>query len=366
MNDTTTHMSYFEQFMALRSNGGERIRKKKSGSYKEHFLAGADRTYDHHAGEQEQESRRQQERLRQQYMSREQERPLEHARLREQEGPREEARSREQEERIFERRSQETPSKTEAPADRERTLSADEPLKDSRLKWETNSLRFAEEELPALSRTSVSQLESNFRELMIAESNISALGMKGNTLYITSCSDKAGKTISSISMAYALSFYAGKEVLLIDNNHHSPQIHNLFGIERTPGFYDFCRGTAASEDVVLPTIHRGISIVTIGSAEEYIATEKEVEKALASLSPHFDYVLCDGGSVMSSSMALRNIKCFSGVLIVIECEKTRWEVLQVAEDKIKKSGGPDSSIGVICNRRKYYIPSAVYRMVSKN
>lgn len=341
MNDTSTHMSYFEQFMALRSNGGEKIRRKKKGSYKESFLAGAGPANEP-AGAPQQKVRREREK------------------------PRESEVSREKEGQVFERRSRETRSDMEAPADREKPLFADEPLKDSPLQWTTNSQRYAEEELPALSAKSVSQLESNFRELRIAESNISALGMKGNTLYVTSCSDRAGKTISAISVAYALSFYSGKEVLLIDNNHHSPQIHKLFGIGRTPGFYDFCKGTSASEDVVMPTAHRGVSIVTIGAAKEHIATEKEVQNALGSLSPHFDYVICDGGSVMSSSMALRNIKCFSGVLIVIECEKTRWEVLQVAEDKIKKSGGPDASIGVVCNRRKYYIPSAVYRLVSKN
>jgi hypothetical protein len=67
---------------------------------------------------------------------------------------------------------------------------------------------------------------------------------------------------------------------------------------------------------------------------------------------------------MSSSVALRHIRLFDAVLIVIECEKTRWEVLEVAEDKIKKSGG-SSAIGVVCNRRKYYIPSTVYKVISK-
>ena len=55
---------------------------------------------------------------------------------------------------------------------------------------------------------------------------------------------------------------------------------------------------------------------------------------------------------------------FDAAFIVIVCEKTRWEVVQIAEDKIKKSGGP-TAIGIIFNRRKYYIPRFVYKIISK-
>ncbi|MBA3009085.1 MAG: CpsD/CapB family tyrosine-protein kinase [Desulfobacula sp.] len=230
--------------------------------------------------------------------------------------------------------------------------------------WEHNAARFSDAEMPFLSGRSVKQLESNFRELMMIEANIAALSKGGNTIYISSCSDGDGKTISAISAAYALSFYSGKNVLLVDGNHHNPQIHNLFGISQSPGFFNLCTGNASIEEVVLPTIHRGLSIITIGDVDERSGNQDQVKKVIEELSIHFDYVICDGSSVMSSSLALRDIKYFSTALLVLECEKTRWEVLQIAEDKIKKSGGP-ATIGVVFNKRKYYIPSGFYKLISK-
>jgi Mrp family chromosome partitioning ATPase len=230
--------------------------------------------------------------------------------------------------------------------------------------WEKNAARFSEDQLPSLTPKSIKQLESNFRELMLVEANINTLTKKGNSIYVSSCSDQSGKTISAISAAYGLAFYSHKNVLIMDGNLTNPQLHQLFGITPDPGFKDVCAGNTAIEDVILPTRHKNLSVMTIGSIDLQPGRENRIRQILAELSANFDYVICDGGSILTSSVALRNIPAFDAVLIVIECEKTRLEVLQLAEEKIQKSGGP-TSIGVVFNRRKYYIPSIVYKVISK-
>ncbi len=238
------------------------------------------------------------------------------------------------------------------------------PIVNPNLVWETNAARFSEDQLPSLTPKSVKQLESNFRELMLVEANINTLTKSGNTIYVSSCSDQSGNTISAISAAYGLAFYSHKNVLLMDGNSINPQLHQLFGITTDPGFKDLCAGQAAIEEVVLPTRHRNLSVMTIGTTDLEPGRENRIRQILAELSANFDYVICDGGSILTSSVALRNIPAFDAVLLVIECEKTRLEVLQLAEEKIQKSGGP-ASIGVVFNRRKYYIPSIVYKVISK-
>ncbi len=230
--------------------------------------------------------------------------------------------------------------------------------------WENNAARFSEDQLPSLTQKSVKQLESNFRELMLVEANINTLTKTGNTIYVSSCSDQSGKTISAISAAYGLAFYSHKNVLIMDGNLTNPQLHQLFGITPDPGFKDVCAGNTAIGDVILPTSHKNLSVMTIGSMDLQPGRENRIRQILSELSASFDYVICDGGSILTSSVALRNIPAFDAVLIVIECEKTRLEVLQLAEEKIQKSGGP-TSIGVVFNRRKYYIPSIVYKVISK-
>lgn len=263
--------------------------------------------------------------------------------------------------------SPDTPQRPLSPLETEdakKELIPEKPVARKEFLWEQNAARFSEDEMPFLSDRSVKQLESNFRELMMIEANIASLSKAGNTIYISSCFAGEGKTIAAISAAYGLSFYSGKNVLLVDGNHQNPQIHKLFGINKSPGFFNLCTGNATLEDVVLPTMHKGLSIITIGDVDDRSCGQEQVKRAIEELSIHFEHVIFDGSSVMASSMALRDIKNFSSALLVLECEKTRSEVLQIAEDKIKKSGGP-TTIGVVFNKRKYYIPSSFYKLISK-
>ena len=48
-----------------------------------------------------------------------------------------------------------------------------------------------------------------------------------------------------------------------------------------------------------------------------------------------------------------------GVILVVEAEKTRWEVAENARKSIK--GGNRKVLGVPLNKREYHIPSWLYR-----
>ena len=48
-----------------------------------------------------------------------------------------------------------------------------------------------------------------------------------------------------------------------------------------------------------------------------------------------------------------------GVVLVVESEKTRWEVAESARKWIKSGNG--NVLGVVLNKRKYHIPNWLYR-----
>jgi Mrp family chromosome partitioning ATPase len=48
-------------------------------------------------------------------------------------------------------------------------------------------------------------------------------------------------------------------------------------------------------------------------------------------------------------------------VVTLECEKTKWEVAQMTVEKIMNAGG--SVTGIILNRRKFYVPRAVYNKI---
>jgi Mrp family chromosome partitioning ATPase len=47
------------------------------------------------------------------------------------------------------------------------------------------------------------------------------------------------------------------------------------------------------------------------------------------------------------------------VILVIEAEKTRWEVARKAKEELEKAGA--TILGAVLNKRKYYIPRSIYR-----
>jgi len=48
-----------------------------------------------------------------------------------------------------------------------------------------------------------------------------------------------------------------------------------------------------------------------------------------------------------------------GVVLVVEAEKTRWQVVESLKEKIENSGG--NILGMVFNKRRFYIPENIYR-----
>jgi capsular exopolysaccharide synthesis family protein len=186
---------------------------------------------------------------------------------------------------------------------------------------------------------------------------------KAQTILVTSCSAGEGKTAAAVSMAYSLSSKAGTRVVLVDANLGAPKIHEVFNVAQSPGLTDVLSSRAKLEEVIGRTERDNLMFVTSGAPVTQTAGALEETSfpenlALLIVKEHFDYVIVDDGPVFGSSDALVMCKHFDGVVLVVECEKTRWEALQQAKEAILNAGG--DILGVVLNKRKYYIPKKIY------
>ena len=162
-------------------------------------------------------------------------------------------------------------------------------------------------------------------------------------------------------MAYALSSESSANVLLVDGNFTSPKIHDLYNVSLDPGFSDLLSSRASVEEAVRSTEDERLAILPHGaSAGSFLDLYRSqaFEQQFTSLVGNFDYVIYDGHSILGRSDASMIARHFDGVVLVVECEKTRWEVAQMAKERISKAGG--DILGVVMNKRKYYIPQALY------
>ena len=217
--------------------------------------------------------------------------------------------------------------------------------------------------LSALSKGLRTLLKKNSRELSSVESNIlsAAKGREIKTILVTSSTNFEGKTTSAISMAYGLSTETNAKVLLVDANLRSPKLYELFDVDSAPGLSDLVMSDTEYDDVIRKTEDENLVIMPHGTETTNtldIFRSKLFKEKLDLLKQKLDYVIFDGCSILGSSDSSVVAKYFDGVIIVVECEKTRREVFLEAQEKINNVGG--YVLGGVLSRRKYHIPKILY------
>lgn len=204
------------------------------------------------------------------------------------------------------------------------------------------------------------RLQQNERELASAEGNLLLAGPGLKTLYVTSCFNGEGKTTAAVHLATGLAGQSDKRVLLVDGSTRSPRLHEMFGAKSSPGLTDWRAENAAADDLFQTTEQPKLWFLAHGDGKDRGAALRQMTALAGSetVRSRFDYLIFDGDSVLGSSQVSLVAQAFDGVLLAVACEKTKWEVVQQVREKVEQGGG--QVLGVILNRRKYYIPRLFY------
>ncbi|MBN2329790.1 MAG: AAA family ATPase [Candidatus Omnitrophica bacterium] len=115
------------------------------------------------------------------------------------------------------------------------------------------------------------------------------------------------------------------------------------------------------EDNPIQSDEASLSITRISSTTpipSYVDS-KEFDDALKSLRDVFDYVLIDSPPSSLSSDGLSLCYKVDGVILVVEAEKTRWEVAENLKKRVQNQDG--NILGVVLNKKKDHIPKFIYK-----
>ena len=82
------------------------------------------------------------------------------------------------------------------------------------------------------------------------------------------------------------------------------------------------------------------------------------EKQLDLLRKNFDLILVDTAAANESSDSIALPRKVDGVVMIVEAEKTRWQVARDVKEGIEKQGG--RILGVVLNGRRHHIPERIY------
>lgn len=181
------------------------------------------------------------------------------------------------------------------------------------------------------------------------------------SLLITSCHDGEGKTVSAINMACGVVREAGKRAVIVDSNPDSPILHEQFGLSRGIGLTDLLHARCSIRDVLHPTDLEGLWFLSLGTPLKgrlEVLSHRNLPIVIDRLAQSFDLVLVDGPSVYGATNPAVMASIVDGLVMVVECERTRWAVLKSAKGSLELAGA--NVISVIMNRRKYYIPKRLY------
>lgn len=200
------------------------------------------------------------------------------------------------------------------------------------------------------------------REMLLLHQSIDLMlaGVQRRVIHFTAA--RPGEGTSTVVRAYGrtLAETIGRSVLIVDANETHPDQHLHLGTAAGSGL-DETAAQGAAELSIFPTAHPNLSVSPLSPRAPWLPSvfnADAVAQAFARLRSQFDTVLLDSSPVLRpGTMALSSQA--DGVVLVIEAEKTRWPVAMQAKRRIEGSGG--TVLGVVLNKRRYHIPTTVYR-----
>ncbi len=172
-----------------------------------------------------------------------------------------------------------------------------------------------------------------------------------------------GEGTSTIAREFALiaAGRTGHSVLLIDNDRRRLDQFRAFNAQTEYDWIGAIRGALPPERAIFQTTAGNLFVSAISRDEDLVPEllkSAEFGAFWKSMTGQFDLILLDSSPVANSADGVLLSRFMDGVLIVVEAEKTRWPVIQSSKERIAATGG--NVLGIVLNKRKYYIPRYIY------
>ncbi len=207
------------------------------------------------------------------------------------------------------------------------------------------------------------QVQDIGEEMMALHCNLDTMIPKQGCRAVQFIASSEGEGTSTIAREFAkvAAEKTGDAVLLVDTDNRNPNQHDAFEIRPGNDWLESIRGNIPLEQTMARVGNGKLYVGMIsrdGDLSSQLMQSPEFAAFWKSISERFDFILIDSPPLSISADGLLLSKWVDGVVLVVEAEKTRWPVVQTSRDKITGSGG--NVLGVVLNKRKYYIPEYIY------
>ncbi len=179
---------------------------------------------------------------------------------------------------------------------------------------------------------------------------------------VSSSAHGEGVTTVAANLAIALARKETSNILLIDGNLRKPSVPQFFGVDRGEGLAECISGDRDLAAMLRKTALPNLQLLTSGNSEKepsQFFTHARFQTFLNELGSRFDLILFDTPPISLYPETVLLSAMVDGVLLVIQAERLIYEVIRKAKDKVLSHGG--TLVGTVLNRRRYYIPNAIYK-----
>ena len=154
-------------------------------------------------------------------------------------------------------------------------------------------------------------------------------------------------------------------VCAVDADFRNPSLHNHFCISNSTGLADALQDPAVSRHFTR-RVTNNLWIMSCGAPSQRANSHSQIssktaQAVMADLRRNFDYVLMTAGNVTGSRDTLVLVQAACGVILVIEANSTRREVVEKYKEFLQTADV--RVLGAVLHNRTFPIPQSLYALL---
>lgn len=221
----------------------------------------------------------------------------------------------------------------------------------SRQQLETNQMLVVGEvtSLPSRKRKTNGKPGAD-RDVMLFEESVDSLRtylslfepLRGlRVLAVTSAISREGKTSLAAQLAASIARATGQPTLLIDGDMRSPDMHEIFGLELSPGLAEVLQGECQLEEAIETSFSDKLHILTAGrlrTSPHRLLGKDEFPLLLEQLSGTYRHIIVDTPPILPASEALVMARASDAAVLCMRRDYSRVDQAQEAFSRMSSAG----------------------------
>jgi Mrp family chromosome partitioning ATPase len=202
------------------------------------------------------------------------------------------------------------------------------------------------------------------RELGILRNSIEARLEPSATRVLVFTSAMRGEGVSTLAVAYArlLALHGDARVLLVELNARNPSFASRFGLSRSEGLTHYFESGHRLDALAQRPARESFDVLHVGRSDPallQINLERLMPRLFEEARRSYDAVIVDAPPIVTCPETPPLAPLVDGVVLVVHCRRTKRETVKRSVAQVEQFKG--RVVGVVLNRKRYYIPEFIYR-----